>query len=343
MAFRFLSVCLLLVACPGLAQMAPVPEAPIAAAPVAPRTAGAVAEPMARTAPAEIQGPGSVGPPYVNLELFHQSDYFYDTDDRVLKRDPSVQAKAQIGATFQRGTLDVYGTVGVIKLPGTQKMVQRRPEVEIDFYGLRRSEGSVVIYNRVELPFSDADFDKDNARPSRQGTIYTLGGTPHVQHVSDLGGVHLLVSLTLDAWSSFFSRRQFVSRDDMAREKDESFFLAQEEQGQPVEATAPPVHNEITAGVGIYPLIWRGLVLETSVVSSHDHEPVYFLDQDDRISHKYNTQRTSHYRVSLTLQVNKSVSISNDFYHYHDGFFEERIKGTEDGRFRNTFKVSCRL
>lgn len=323
-----------------LASTAAVGQAP------APVSKSVPAEAMERTAPAPAAAPppgGIAVAPYTNLELFHQSDYFYDSEDKILKREPSVQVKAQIGTTFQHGSLDLYGTIGAIKLPGTQKMVQRRPEVELDFYPLRLKDASIAIYNRVELPFSDADYDKENAVVSRQGSIYTLGTTPHVQQIVDAGDVHLLFSLTADMWSSFFSRRQFVANGDLSREEDKQFFLTRTDEGEPVEAAAPPFQNEYSAGLGIYPLIFRAMVLEAVVVSTHKHVPVYYVAEDSSVSYKYRTERRSHYRIGLIYQVSKSLSLSNDFYHYHEGFFEERTAGTDDGRFRNTFKVTCRL
>ena len=341
MAKERLFAALCLMATPALAQDRAAMEIPV------PSPQKAVApEPQPKpeseqaAAPTQAQSGNAA---YAQFEVFHLDNYYYGTDQKPLKSEPSVQTKLQLGLTMRGGALDVYGTIGAIKMPDTQKVVQRRTEMEADFYPIRDRYGSVVIYNRLELPFSDADYDKDNAKVGRQGTVYTLGATPRVQVTTAVNGVNILFSLAADMWSSFASRRQYIESDETATETDRAFFLTKAEEGQPVEAQSPPLHDEILAGFGLYPLILRSMLFEAAVVSTHDHKPAYFINEDETVSFKYRTERTSHYRIGLTYQVSRTLSITNDFYHFHQGFFEERATGDEDRRYRNIFKVSCRL
>ena len=280
---------------------------------------------------------------YSTVEFAHQSDRFFDQASGEALTKPSLQTNLQLGHQMRGGQIDMYVTLGAIKSPGTQKVVQRRPEAEFDYYPANMKNFSWVFYNRVNLPFSEADYDKENAKVSRQGSIFTIGSTPKIRGTLSLNGTSFILSLGTDLWGTFYSRRQYIE-DANTSPEDRGLLLSGDPEGESIEASVPMFHNEFVGGLGIYPLLIRGLMFEASVVSAHDHIPVYsYVGPGTTVNHSYRTDRTAHYRLRLVLQLTRKLALSNDFFHFHTGFFAQEVSGSDHHRFRNILRLSCQI
>lgn len=89
---------------------------------------------------------------YGRLQMRYHLSTYYDKDDYVDKQEVAAHVRMRFGSTFYRGKLDLFGSVGFLKLPKTRKVIQRRPEIELDYYPFFGRWGQIALYNIVELP-----------------------------------------------------------------------------------------------------------------------------------------------------------------------------------------------
>ena len=282
---------------------------------------------------------------YGSVELRHQlNTYYKDSNNRRSKQIPSMHGRAKIGATFRRGLIDSYFTLGVIKSPNTQQIQQRRPEFEMDIYPLVGRFGQLVQYNLVQFPFEKNDYEASENPDYKSDTVYTVGFAPTLVLPLDLGSSLFTFKAGLDYWTQFFSRKQF--RDDQREPGDRDHFAAtggaeDDSSDEQLEDTAMRYYSQYMAAMGISPAFDRDLSFEVGAFYDVKYLPEYEKSSNSTDYH-YVTETLSHYRLRFQYQLSSRASFINDFYHFHGGLFEQKSYG-DDRRFRNIARISYKL
>jgi len=283
---------------------------------------------------------------YGSVELRHQLNTYYNNAKNSRSRQvPSMHGRAKIGATFRRGLVDSYFTLGVIKSPNTQQIQQRRPEFEMDIYPLVGRFGQIVQYNLVQFPFEVNDYEASENPDYKPDTVYTIGFAPTLVFPMDLGGSLLTLKTGLDYWTQFFSRKQY--RDDHREPGEGDHFAAvdESEEGQsprePLEDTAMRYYSEYMAAMGVSPSFDRDISFEIGAFYDVKYLPKY-QENSDYVDYHYVKETNSHYRLRLQYQLSARASFVNDFYHFHGSLFERKSYG-DDRRFRNIARLSYKL
>jgi len=288
---------------------------------------------------------------YSAVELRHHLNTYYDIQGYRARQEPSLHARAKLGATMQEGAIDAYATVGIIKGTQTQQLVQRRPEIEIDVYPLFGTYGQIIQYNIMQLPFAHEDetteSDSDNST-DQQGTIYTLGLAPTLVLPYEINGSSLKMKAGFDFWTELFSRKQKrddEDRDHFALDDDEQDDESQSDTG---EDSALRLFSQYMVGMVISPAWSRATELEASIYYDSDFIPEYSDaeagsdDEAEQRDYRYKADRDSHYRIRLQYELSERLAFINDFYHFHEGFFAKKVYD-DDRRYRNIARLSYKL
>jgi hypothetical protein len=296
---------------------------------------------------------------YATAELRHHLNTYYDSTGYYAHQEPSTHARIQAGAQLYEGFVDVYGTLGVFKIPRTQQVMQRRPELAADVHLLQSEYATIMQYNIVQFPIREeaagpmAEDDKTDG--FNAGVVYTLGLTPTVKWPIPTTAGKGEVKLGADGWTRVYSRRQYTEdygpafdgEDDGTGRDGLGLAPEGEDAGpgtdaEPIEDYAPHYQAQVFAGGSFASTLVRGSLAE---VTGHYHsrfDPRYEVEADESVDYEYAVDRYSYYRVRLRYEINERLSVTNDFYHFHEGMFEAKRKGDER-RFRNIARVSCRL
>jgi hypothetical protein len=343
-------------------QAAPAPaSAPAAASAPAPRSTSDSAPGMPTMAAQKSASRVDAGGFYSTIELRHHVNTYYDAEGYLAKREPSLHARLQFGTQLYSGLIDTYATLGVYKLPSTQQVLQRRPELAVDVYPVRNSYFTLLQYNFIQLPFEKPDeIDARRERESSEdekttdtvdGTIYTIGFAPTVHWPLALGASTLELKTGLDAWTRLYSRRQYTGdfTDEMAEDDGEDRLGLDPEgsdpdgaEGEPIEDYAMHYQTQYMAGFAFKPSFVPGLTSELTANHNSRFDPRYTRDEEGAVDYEYSASRYSYYRWRLQYEITPRVALINDFYHFHEGFFEGKRQG-DDRRFRNIARITCRL
>ncbi len=282
---------------------------------------------------------------YDSLELRHQLNTYYGSENQRSRQMPSIHGRAKLGATFRNGLIDGYFTFGLIKSPNTQQIQQRRPEFEIDIYPWMSRYGQIVQYNLVQFPFDINDYEASENKDYTSDTVYTIGIAPTLILPLHLFGSKLTLKTGVDYWTQFFSGKQYRNDDREPSERDH-FAAAGDGSGEsnseePVEDVAMRYYSQYMTGLGISPSWDRDLSLEVGAFYDVKYLPEYEKDSESN-DYRYIRETHSHYRLRLHYKLSTRASFVNDFYHFHSGLFEKKRYG-DDRRFRNIARLSYKL
>lgn len=283
---------------------------------------------------------------YGTAEMRHHLNTYYDDLGRYQRQEPTLQVRLQAGARFYDGAVDAYTTLGVYKMAQTQQVLQRRPELGLDFHLLKNEYFDIIQYNLMQLPYRQTVVDPETQEGGEMGTVALLGFSPSAKlPLAGLGAKWELKAGT-DGWTKVFSRKQYtgITHDD--DELDEGHLALAEGEGTeaPIEDTSMHYRLVATAGITGAPAALPQLVSEISGNHYTKFDPRYTRDEPEGpVSVDYGAERISYYRWRLQYQVSDRWSITNDFYEFFAGMFEARRTGLADRRFRNVARVSCKL
>jgi hypothetical protein len=290
---------------------------------------------------------------YKSAEIRHHINTYYQEKNYLRNQEPSLHARLQLGANFYENMLDLYGTIGVYKLPKTQQIRQRRTEIALDVHAVTAGDFSLLIYNIVQLPLqgneSDGEFEDSTAADEKEsyqdGTIYTFGLMPTYKNLLVSSGFQKWKILAGgDAWTRFYSRKQFTGEYDLSSPKEDLALASQGETTQTTEAAeiedfAQHYDTEVYLGSEFE---WSTFFKMKLTGNYHSHFRPTYLQHETGVDVNYAAERYSYYRLRLHYRVNERVALINDFYHFHGGLFEDK-KRFDDRRFRNIARVTCRL
>jgi hypothetical protein len=274
---------------------------------------------------------------YGILDFRHYNNVFYTEQGRYQKTEPSFHVTTRLGKTFYEGKLDISGLFGLVKVPETQKVFARRPEVEVDFYPVRGVYGNIVQYSIAELPFSDSEYDKEAKDPEVQGSVYTVGLSGNLTYSFFDGTLSPIASV--DSWTKLYSRRRYIDEEDDEGDRDRDFFLKMSDEGEPVEDTQHPLYLQTMAGFSYSPPFLRSVTIEPLAYYLSHFRPRYYQDEEGNVDYRYAAERTSFYRLRAQFKIAPDVLLINDFYHYYDGLFSGQTASSQDRRFRNIARL----
>lgn len=275
---------------------------------------------------------------YSNVELRHQvNSYVGQSSHKDTNQEPSVQFRAQLGSVLYQGLVDAYLNLSVEKLPKSLAVYQRRPELYANIYFLKSKFLKIRQYNIWRMPFSTADKVGEDYESQwdreldLDGTVYIIGLNPTAKFSFKTAFADWEVDMGLDLNSRLYSRTQY------AEYIDERTGLS-----NTVEDHIPRLGSIQSLGGAISPLGLGYLKIGGSVYYRSYFIPQYFQNNDLGVQNRYGADRASYYRIRFQLQLNKRLTLLNDFIHFHQGLFTAKRKGKEK-RFKNMLRLSCVL
>lgn len=294
---------------------------------------------------------------YSSVEFRHHVNTYYNRDNNLTKQEPSFHGRLTLGSKFYGGALDTYFTLGMIKQPQTQQILQRKPELAIDVTPFKHENLQTVWYNTLLFPVKESDgedSDQESKRDSfenrvgsAEGTTYILGVALVASNKSPVGDGWITPRLGLDGWTKMYSRKQYVSKEESVGRGDEReprYSLAKtsnEGAEDKIEDTALHYATQLFASIGFSPGFFNPLNFDLGVYFDNRFIPVY-MRTETNIEHHYAVDRTSHYKLRAQWDISPAWTIMNDFYHFHVGYFQQKTTG-EDRRFRNILRLAYKL
>lgn len=279
---------------------------------------------------------------YGFLDLRHHLNTYFDHHDFQEHQDPSVHLRTQGGVRLYGGIVDLYGTTGVVKRPQTQQILQRRPEIEVDYFPVRGALqvlGYMVIYppfsgEEVEIQRDDEENIDMNSLKNAidrtpDGTVVTLGLRPSYRYSGVLGSGVLTGRWRLDMHTRLYSRKQYVEVRDL------------EEQDHQVEVVDPVLFAKPGLNLEWVPTSAPSWFFQASAALHWDSQPTYQWGLG-RAKAKYKIRRSSHWRLRVRHDIGERLTLINDFYTFHEGFFAEDRMGDRK-RHRNILRLICKL
>ena len=286
---------------------------------------------------------------YGTAEIRHHLNTYYDDHGTYQRQEPSMHVRLQTGAQFYEGIVDAYATLGVYKMSDTQQILQRRPELGLDFHIVKNDWFDVIEYNLVQMPYRETAVDPETDEGGEMGTVAMLGFAPAAKLPLSGLGAKWELKVGEDGWTKVYSKRQYTgSYRETDRDYDQNghggLSLTDGSSQTPIEDTAMHYRLVSAAGVTAAANALPALVTEVSVNHYTKFDPRYSREgSNGSVDYKYGTDRISYYRWRLQYQVSDRWSITNDFYQFYEEFFAARRIGLEDRRFRNVARVSCKL
>jgi len=294
-----------------------------------------------------------------SVELRHQVNSFYDRDGFLLRQEPSAQMRTQIGARLYDRLADLYVTLGAYKVPQTQQILPRRPEIGLDLWPFNGETFSMLFYNVFQPPFRSAEDapadrdqgDMDDVRSGGlDGGILTTGLAPSVRQLVPVGSGRLILRAGSDVWTRMYSRKQYLS-DRQPNDESPRFSLTgrsseTDETGDGAAMTdredyALHYATQYFATVGVGQSWLPQLTGEIGGYYDTRYLPVYAISEDGS-SYRYTADRFSHVRVRLQYALTDRATLSNEFYQYQSGLFAaQRYDG--DRRYRNLLRLNWRM
>lgn len=289
---------------------------------------------------------------YGNLDLRHTSNDYYDEDGQLLKQEPAMHAKFRMGGNFYNRTLDVSLGVGAAKLPGTQRVYQKRPDLTVDMYPYRGSLFNLMVYGSALFPvraedldpteYADGDRHDRDYRRAIDATVISVGLAPNVKLEQSFAVGRASVIVGADVWTRMYSKPIYISESDGSRD------LGLVEAGspaidEPFEDRAMRYVQQASLALGFSPAILSKLHGEIAGYSESRYLPrYYYSENDDSWSYKYAPERISFTRFKLDYNLTASTTLSNELYFFRNGFFaQDRIN--DQRRFRNIIRLAIKL
>ena len=278
---------------------------------------------------------------YGKLELRHQMNTYYDEENFLERQEPSVHVRTQIGAMMYNGAVDAYMTLGVYKTAETQEVSQRRPEFEVDYYPYRGEVFTLLQYSILKTPLAERGGQRESEEDVKSdGTIFVFGLAPTIKYPIAVGTNKMRLKAGFDGWTRLYSRRQYTEEYEVDETSDH-YSLSTSDEDKEIEDFAPHYYTQAMTGISFEPSSFDSFKAEITGNYSSIFHPKYETTESGT-DYSYGAERSSYYRFRLQWGVNDRVTFVNDFYHFHEGLFEENRRG-EKRRYRNIARLTCKL
>lgn len=274
---------------------------------------------------------------YQSIEMRHNTDTYYQVNGSRDKQFPEVRLKIQLGALLYQGHVDAYVTGGIIRYAQSQQVFQERPELSIDLYPVKTRYFKVRQYHRIRLPYQMRDTEikhydsRWEQREDQNGTIYQPGLNPWIEWPISIGSIgHFELKGGLDLHTFMYSQA-FKEQAGSIESDDHK------------DSEKPLISSRQFISASFSPWFSPRLLIKTSMYyESRFASQAFFAPRESSNKTTYGVDRNASYRVRARFTLSERVSLINDFYHFHRGFFEGRQKGGSK-RFRNTLRLTTLL
>jgi hypothetical protein len=289
---------------------------------------------------------------YGLLDIRHATNEYYDESGQMKRRDPAIHTKLRLGANFYNQALDVSFGVGAAKLPASQRVYQKRPDLMVDIYPYRGDLFNLLVYANAVFPvrtgdldpteFADGDrYDRDYRR-AIDATVTAIGIAPKFKLDQAIPIGRATVTLGADAWTRMYSKPIYIRESDGSRDLQ----LVSDSSPQitePFEDRAMRYVHQTTLAVGFVPAKLSSLSAEIAGYSESRYLPQYYYQESSKSwDYSYAPERISFTRFKLDLKVSDSTTVSNELYFFRNGFFaQDRID--QQRRFRNMIRLAIKL
>ena len=300
----------------------------------------------------KFASPAAAGGFYGLVDIRHTTNDYYNEVDRRVRRDPAVHGKLRIGAKFYGDTLDLSVGFGGAKLPASQRLFQKRPDVTCDMYPLKGRNLNILVYANAMFPvrstdldpteFSDGDrYDRDYRR-SIDATVMSAGIAPNLKIEGGFAMGRASLTFGADAWTRMYSKPLFIEEGDGSREVG----LVEEKTPQvdkPFEDRAMRYVHQETVAIAYSPAVFQKLQTEVAGYVESRYLPRYRQNKETLAwDYTYAPERISFTRYKIAIDMTPSATISNELYYFRNGFFsEDRIN--DQRRYKNIVRLAFKL
>jgi hypothetical protein len=289
---------------------------------------------------------------YGLLDLRHTMNDYFDESGARRRRDPALHCKLRMGAKFYGETLDMSVGAGGAKLPGSQRVYQKRPDVTVDIYPFKSRYFNTLVYANAMFPVRNEDLDPteyaDGDRYDRDyrkaidATVMSVGLAPNLKVDGTFSIGRVTMTLGADAWTRMYSKPLYIDESSINRDLGLLAESAPVVDSRFEDRAMRYVHQE-SLGLGYAPTVMPKLHLEITGYSESRYLPRYYKDPtSDSWRYDYSPERISFTRVRLAFDLSASTTISNELFYFRNGFFaEDRIN--DQRRYRNTVRLALKM
>ncbi|MCX6126657.1 MAG: hypothetical protein NTV34_18140 [Proteobacteria bacterium] len=290
---------------------------------------------------------------YTVVEGRHVISDYVNKDEVRIRRDAAVHGKLQIGVRLYGDRLDLSAAGGAVKLPASQAIFQKRPEIVADVYAIKSQYVNVLWYNMLQVPVRESDrdpteyndtdlYDRDALR-GIDASVFTVGLAPVIKTEWRMFGGKYMARMGADGWTKFYSKPLYV---------DESNDSEGGGVGLIAKGTAPDekpfedramryVHQESVA-LGWTPSMAPALLLDLGAHIETRYIPQYYRGETGGWDYTYLPERRSFWRAKVNFDLNQTWSIQDEVYFFRNGFFAEN-RVNDDRRLKNTVRLTAKL
>jgi hypothetical protein len=289
---------------------------------------------------------------YGLLDFRHTANEYYDESGELLRVDPALHGKLRMGGNFYNRFLDVSVGVGAAKLPASQRVFQKRPDVTVDVYPYRSHLLNLMIYGNALFPvkaedldpteFADGDrYDRDYRR-AIDATVISVGVAPNMKLEGSYSVGRPSIVVGADVWTRMYSKPLYISETDGSRELG---LLATDSPivEKPFEDRAMRYVHQESVAIGFSPAVLPNLRAEVAGYSESRYLPEYVYNKTSGSwNYWYVPERVSFTRFKVEYELTQSTTISNELYVFRNGFFQED-RVNDQRRFRNIARLAVKL
>jgi hypothetical protein len=257
-----------------------------------------------------------------------------------------------MGGNFYNRLLDISVGVGAAKLPASQRVFQKRPDVTVDAYPYRSNLLNLMIYASALFPvraedldpteFADGDrYDRDYRR-AIDATVISVGAAPNFKLEGNFTVGRPSIVLGADVWTRMYSKPVYIREADGSRELG-LLAIGSPAVEKPFEDRAMRYVHQESAAVSFSPAVLPNLRAEVAGYSESRYLPEYVYEAaSDSWTYSYVPERVSFTRFKVEYELTQSTTISNELYVFRNGFFQED-RVNDQRRFRNIARLAVKL
>lgn len=286
---------------------------------------------------------GSLYKFYGNIETRHHIDSFFNKNDKTVYELPSVEVRNQWGVLLYHDYLDVFLTLGAKKYSNTQQIIQRRPEINLDYYLAKNNIFRLRTYLNLKLPYQNNEpaeyldkLDRWDQELYKDGSITKIGLSATASFGFNFSMLTLTPNLGTDLSTRFFSQKQYLDPELIEYTENSAGSRAENSE---IEDTVSRLKLNQFFGTTIRFNNLPSIRNQVQINYTSQFFPKYIY-HNGYLDFKYIAERYSFYKLRTQMELSNKVSLINDFYHYHNGFFSAKRTGIQR-RFRNVLRLTC--
>jgi hypothetical protein len=307
-------------------------------------------QPVYRRVAAPLNGPAKF---YGYFEGKHVTSDYFDKENERLRRDPALHARLQLGMRLYDDKLDVSVVGGAVKLPASQAVFQKRPELMVDLYPIKSKHFNLLWYNALQFPVRETDrdptefaesdkYDRDALRGIDASTL-TIGIAPIAKVEWAMIGGKYQARAGGDAWTKLYSKPLYV--DDSNGEGGSSVGLVAKGErmdDKPFEDRAMRYVHQESVALGWVPSLAPAVSFDLGAHIESRYIPRYYRGDTGNWEYTYDPERRSFWRTQIHVDLSHTWSLEHEMFVYRNGFFTaDRID--EQSRFKNIIRIGAKL